>query len=481
MRPGTPGLLLFLIAGCSQGTPPGVLPPPPPPPPPPAPVLSMTVFEGQGQAGQVGSTLPVNPAVRITNQDNQAVAGVAVAFMANANGTVTGANALTDATGVARVGGWTLGPVAGTQTLSVTAAAQGSPLAITAVANPGPAVAVLKAEGDDQVGTVGQAVPVVPALRVLDEFGNPVNGVDVVFVVTGGQGTVTEGNQMTGADGLARPGAWLLGVMAGPNLLSATAGLTGLAGNPATFTATGNPGPVASLVKVAGDNQSAGISQPVPVAPTVDLVDFFGNLIPGADVLFEVTGGGGTVTGAQAVSAPDGRATAGSWTLGPVPGPNTLSATAGEVTVTFDATGLTPVNASQFAGTYTGIWTNTTFGSTGTVSATVTVDEGAGTVSATIAVTGPVLGSAGVAPTNQQTAFTDAGATFMGTLPVMGDVVATIDAGGNITASGTSVPNPGISSWDATGTLTATALNLSFTVTFTAGAPAAGTIALTKP
>ena len=57
-------------------------------------------------------------------------------------------------------------------------------------------------------------------------------------------------------------------------------------------------------------------------------------------VLLAVTAGGGTLTGAAATTNAAGVATAGSWTLGPAAGQNTVTATVGSLTpVTFNATG----------------------------------------------------------------------------------------------------------------------------------------------
>ena len=66
----------------------------------------------------------------------------------------------------------------------------------------------------------------------------------------------------------------------------------------------------------------------------------------------------------------------------------------------------------------------------------------------------------------------------MGTMTVNGVAGSSSIA---VTASGVNVPNAAISRWDATGTLTPTAPQLNFTVTFTSGPPASGTISLTKP
>jgi hypothetical protein len=62
----------------------------------------------------------------------------------------------------------------------------------------------------------------------------------------------------------------------------------------------------------------------VNLLPAVRLVDADGNGIPGANVTFTVTGGGGSVTGGVATTGSDGVATVGSWSIGA--GGNTLTA-----------------------------------------------------------------------------------------------------------------------------------------------------------
>ncbi|MDQ6717414.1 MAG: hypothetical protein M3Z17_03575, partial [Gemmatimonadota bacterium] len=90
---------------------------------------------------------------------------------------------------------------------------------------------------------------------------------------------------------------------------------------------------------VAGDAQSVVVGSAVATAPTVRLVDADGVAIAGATVTFSVSAGGGSITGATATTDANGSATVGGWTLGTVAGANTLVATSGNLTATFNATG----------------------------------------------------------------------------------------------------------------------------------------------
>jgi len=94
-------------------------------------------------------------------------------------------------------------------------------------------------EGDNQTAPAGSDVPVKPAVRVVDQAGQPVPGVEVTFVVTRGGGTVYDGSQTTNGDGIARVGDWTLGSSPGGNTLEARA--ASVEGSPIVFTAQGTP------------------------------------------------------------------------------------------------------------------------------------------------------------------------------------------------------------------------------------------------
>lgn len=110
----------------------------------PAAPATVAVAAGAAQFAPAGTPVAVAPAVRVVDAYGNAVAGAAVVFTATAGGgTVDGASAVTDSLGVARVGGWTLGPVAeapnaltattGTASASVTATAT-TPVRVAVVA-----------------------------------------------------------------------------------------------------------------------------------------------------------------------------------------------------------------------------------------------------------------------------------------------------------------------------------------------------------
>lgn len=179
--------------------------------------------------------------------------------------------------------------------------------------------------GDGQagtVGTVGRALAQALSVQANDQGGNPVEGTGLTFAVAAGGGALTVTSATAGADGRAST-AWTLGTTAGPQTVTASA--TSNAALTTTFTATGQADVPTVLSAVSGDAQSAPRGQSLS-APVVALVaDQHGNPVAGQSVAFGVTAGGGSVEPAVAVSGEDGTAST-TWTLGPVPGANALTA-----------------------------------------------------------------------------------------------------------------------------------------------------------
>lgn len=301
---------------------------------PPPVATTITATSPTTLSGTAGAALATPPSVMVRDQKGDPMSGVPVGFsVASGGGSLTGAAAVTNSSGVASVGSWTLGTTAGANTL-VASTGSLTPVTFTATGTAGAAAAVTKTAGDGQTATAGSAVATAPSVTVRDANGNPVAGASVTFAVASGGGSVTAGSQVTNASGVATAGGWTLGATAGANSLSATVGSL----SPAVFTATGTVGPAATMAKTAGDNQTAENGRAVAVPPAVTVRDANGNPVSGISVIFAVGAGGGTVTGGSQVTNASGVATVGSWTLG-AQGTNTLTATAASLpAVTFTAT-----------------------------------------------------------------------------------------------------------------------------------------------
>ena len=296
--------------------------------------VAITMEAGNNQSATVGTSVMTPLAVKIVDANGNGVAGFSVGFSANSGGgSITGSPSITDANGIATAGSWTLGLVAGVNT--VVAFGPSSFVTFTATATAAAPVAVSIVAGNAQAAVAGSAVAVAPAVRVVDVFGNPVPGTDVTFAATGGGGNVTGSPAVTNSDGIATIGSWTLGPTVGTNTLTVT--VAGVA-MPATFAASGVEGPPATLVRVAGEGQSAPAGTAVPTAPAVRVADANGNPVPDVVVAFAVTVGNGTVMGSPATTNASGIASLTSWTLG-TPGTNAVSATvSGLAPVVFTAT-----------------------------------------------------------------------------------------------------------------------------------------------
>jgi hypothetical protein len=79
-----------------------------------------------------------------------------------------------------------------------------------------------------------------------------------------------------------------------------------------TSSVAGEPDTVRAVSPVS---QPGRIGQPPPESPTVFVVDQLGNPVGGAVVNWDVTTGGGSVSGPQTATGIDGKATV-TWTLG---------------------------------------------------------------------------------------------------------------------------------------------------------------------
>jgi adhesin/invasin len=310
------------------------------------PPVQLLAVAGLGQLATVATALLTRPAVLLKDAGGNPVAGASVTFaVSGGGGSLTGGTQLTNAAGVATVGSWTLGTIAGPNTL--TASAPGvTPVVFTATGLAGAAATIVKVAGDLQSAIVNTIVPIVPQVRIVDQFGNPVAGRTVNAAIASGGGSVVSSAPVSDTAGIASVGGWRLGTLVGANAVTVSG--TGLAGSPITFSATGLVDVASQLVAFAGDGQSALIGSAVSINPAARVSDQYGNAVAGIPVTFSVSLGGGSV-GTPAVVTTDtaGIARSPTWTLGLIAGLNTLGATAtGLPAVTFGAQGIASTASS---------------------------------------------------------------------------------------------------------------------------------------
>jgi hypothetical protein len=189
--------------------------------------------------------------------------------------------------------------------------------------------------GSNQSGPVGEALPGRIIVRASDGQGPLADVVVTASVESGAGGSAAPASLTTDADGNAET-TWTLGGQIGTQTLTFTT--TGVPA--AAVTAAATAGSAALIFPVSAGFQLTVVSRTVTVIPRVQVTDLFGNAIAGVPVTFEPEGGG-TVTGANPSTGPDGTATVGSWTIGPDVITYVLRARiAGGTVATFQAQGI---------------------------------------------------------------------------------------------------------------------------------------------
>jgi Big-like domain-containing protein len=374
----------------------------------------IVVVSGNGQAGVVGTPLVDSVTVRVTDTKDRPVQNQQVTFApGDANsGQPVPTSATTNADG--RAGAkWVLGPVAGSQTVVAKAVGNGAPASLsvtfTATASSSVPAKLEKSAGDGQHAQAGTAVATAPAVKITDPNGNPVAGVGVTFQVTGGGGTVVPTTPVaTNASGIAAATSWTLGAVAGPNQLTASVAASGVTGNPAVFTATGDVGGANKLAFVV-EPVNAAVGAPITPAVKVQVQDAAGNPVTTATNAITLTLGtnptGATLGGTTTVNAVNGTATFPDLTLdrpgtgytlsaaAPLPPPGLTGTTSAAFSVVM-ASSITTVTGTNPGSTVVGQPYAVSFTvaaappASGTPSGTVTVSDGAGATCTGAAPTG---------------------------------------------------------------------------------------------
>ena len=123
--------------------------------------VSVEIVNGDGQTATVDTPVSTPPSVVVKGPNDNPIAGVEVTFaVTSGNGSVSGATATSDGSGIATVGSWTLGPTAGPNTLTASAAGLDDvTFTATGVSVPAAPTNVVATAGDAQA-TVSWTAPV---------------------------------------------------------------------------------------------------------------------------------------------------------------------------------------------------------------------------------------------------------------------------------------------------------------------------------
>ncbi len=266
---------------------------------------SMNVKAGNQQRGRAGETLPNPLVVRVIDGSNgigNPVPGHRVRFTVTRGGGkfTTGGKDTTvnaDASGEAKIF-WTLGGAVGTNAQEVRATAtnnsggnlENSPLVFTANVNGSDP----SAEGS--VFEVNSPVP-VPAdgetkckvtVYVRDRFGNPVQGLAVTFVVSGGPNSIEQPAALT--DSLGRASCRFSSTRA--EMKTVTAKIIGGIDLTRGATVAFVPTEARNISLVTGNGQACNVKAALPNPLKVKVGDRFSNGVPNHEVKFIVKGEG---------------------------------------------------------------------------------------------------------------------------------------------------------------------------------------------
>jgi hypothetical protein len=261
--------------------------------------------------------------IRVTDAAGAAAADVPVTWTALDGGKIEAIAARTDSLGEAWAR-WTLGPRAGTQRARVQV---GNPRTMPAFTVTAPATAetagsVTVVTGGNQQGRVGSALKQPIVAMLTDRNGNPVPGATVGVVALAG--SIPDSAPVADAKGRVEI-AWMLGSKAGPQSLE----LKPATGSAVRVTARAVPAEAANIA-TAPVPASAPTSRLLAKPVVAMVTDAYGNAISNVQVIFTVSGG--ATAPVRVMTDSKGQA-ATRWTLGPVIGDQTLTATVRGTTV----------------------------------------------------------------------------------------------------------------------------------------------------
>jgi hypothetical protein len=200
---------------------------------------------------------------------------------------------------------------------------------VTAAVEPG---ALTIVQGNNQMVQAGKELPVPIVLRLTDKAGAAMANIPLTMVVAEGGGSVTPASGVTDAKG-EYTAKWTTGpIFAGNKLIATVPGL-----DPVTIEAVGIL--PSDIVVAQGNNQTAKNGASLATSIVVRVVGPGNVPMSGVTVLFQVTGGGGSISPQTVVTNNLGEVV-GKWTLGP---------NVGSQTAIVSASVLSPVTLIAFA------------------------------------------------------------------------------------------------------------------------------------
>jgi hypothetical protein len=268
----------------------------------------MKAASAQLQNAAAGATAPEAPAVHLVDANGNPVSGATVQFTVLSGGGHVGVpTPVTDASGTATAGAWTLGAglnllqaVSGRDTVLFRAGGASSPVQ-----------SVVAASRTSQTIVTGQELSEQPAVKVLGEGGTPVAGALVVFGGVSGLALLDDSLAISDAGGIATAGHWRV-VAAGAQRLIGSVPATSLESIDFNVTAV-QSGTLAASGWV--ENQIFKTGTALETAPTV-VVTSGDKPLAGVAVTFSTTADADAPVTTTVITNAAGVAQAPAWTLG---------------------------------------------------------------------------------------------------------------------------------------------------------------------
>jgi hypothetical protein len=299
----------------------------------PAATLVMDALPATVTAGNSLPTTQVRALDALGNVATGFTGAVTVTLAGGSSGAAMSGTATQNATaGVASFTGLTITKAGSGYTLGVSAGALPAITSSSFAVVPGAPKTLEVVSGADQSAVVGTRLGAI-TVRLLDAWGNAIQGKSVALAVTRGGGSLAASSVTTDASGIAGI-TWTLGGPAGAQSMTAT-----VSGVPTlTINATGLTGPAVRLAADSGAAQSAPVGSQFAQDLVVLVTDSYGNPVKDKAVTWRIAVGSGTLGATSGVTDSDGRART-SFTLPTTPGLSIVQATVtGLVAANFTAT-----------------------------------------------------------------------------------------------------------------------------------------------
>ena len=279
---------------------------------------TLDIISGADQEGLPGDALEKPFVVEVRDEFDKPLPGAQVTFtVTSGDGTLSEISVTTDSNGRAE-STLTLGPEPGTNTVEATVTGIEEKRAFNAEGTQIPKTLEI-VSGAEQEGIPGDVLEKPFVVEVQDQTDKPLPGAKVTFSVTSGDGTLSATSGTTDSNGRV---ASTLTLGPNPGTNTVTVSVTGSQETP-DVQCRRDSGIPKKLEIVSGKDQEGLPGEALEKAFVVEVRDQTDKPLPGVEVTFTVTAGGGTVQPEIATTDENGRAES-TLTLGPNPGTNTV-------------------------------------------------------------------------------------------------------------------------------------------------------------